>query len=118
MWICSSGINTIKTRIRKKKFSFEFWKIFFFFTYFPSFPSISIRYVIGRGGVVIKDSEEDGDKLWLTVPLPHFNFIELHVIAIHSSLGGSGGKLFVWHLTIDENGPDPIVFTARIRILK
>jgi len=87
------------------------------FTYIPSFPSISIIYVIWRGGVVIEDSD-DGDKLWLAVPLPHFNFIELHVIAIHSSLGGSGGKLFVWHLIIDENGPDPIVFTARIRILK
>jgi hypothetical protein len=48
----------------------------------------------------------------------HFNFNELHVAAAHSSCGASGGKLLVWHLIVDEYGPCPMVFTARIRILE
>ena len=64
------------------------------------------------------DTDADVDRTWLVVLLFHFNFNELQVTAIHSSLGGSGGKLFVWLFTTDENGPDPIVFRARRRILK
>lgn len=64
------------------------------------------------------DADADVDRTWLVVPLFHFNFNELQVTAIHSNLGGSGGKLFVWLLIIDENGPGPMVFTARTRILK
>jgi len=75
-----------------------------------------MTYVIERGDTLVEDSFVD-DRTWLTIPLAHFNLIELHVIAIQSSEGGPGGKLFVWHRTIDENGPIPIVFTARIRIL-
>ena len=72
--------------------------------------------------VVVPVDDEDGAgagaREWWAMMLVHFNLMELQVIAIHSSRGASGGRLFVWLLIVEENGPGPMVFTARSRILR